>query len=166
MAKPMVKPIDKIATVIDTVTKNISRPLSLLVCLMMFFTAFEVVGRYVFNHPTSWVWPVNRQLFGIFILVAGAYTMSKNDHIRIEILYDHFPPKLKLFARIIAVVAFSIFLGALIWQSSWMGLNSLAMREKLAGAFRVPLYPFKLLIPICSLLFLLQAIVVYVRGDD
>jgi TRAP-type mannitol/chloroaromatic compound transport system permease small subunit len=38
--------------------------------------------------------------------------------------------------------------------------------EKLAGAFRMPLYPFKILIPIGALLFLLQGIAVFFRRDD
>ena len=57
-------------------------------------------------------------------------------------------------------------MGVLVWQGSWMGLNSLMMKEKLAGAFRMPLYPFKLLIPIGAFLFLLQGIAVYFRRDD
>ena len=151
---------------ISRVTEAIGKPASLLVFIMMLITSTEVIGRYVFNSPTTWAWPLNRQIFGVFILVAGAYTMSKREHIRIEILYDHFPPKIKLLARAIALASFVIFMGVLVWQGSWMGWNSLMMKEKLAGAFRMPLYPFKILIPIGALLFLLQGIAVYFRRND
>ena len=154
------------SNLISRITEAISKPASLLVFIMMLITSTEVIGRYVFNHPTTWAWPLNRQIFGVFILVAGAYTMSKREHIRIEILYDHFPPKIKMFARGIALASFIIFMGVLVWQGSWMGWNSLMMKEKLAGAFRMPLYPFKILIPIGALLFLLQGIAVYFRRDD
>ena len=151
---------------ISKITEAISKPASFLVFIMMLITSTEVIGRYVFNHPTTWAWPLNRQIFGVFILVAGAYAMSKREHIRIEILYDHFPPKIKTIARWIALASFVIFMGVLVWQGSWMGWNSLMMREKLAGAFRMPLYPFKLLIPIGALLFLLQGIAVFFRRDE
>lgn len=151
---------------IDTITEKIGRPASLLVFVMTAVTTTEVVGRYVFDHPTIWAWPLNRQIFGLFILVAGAYTMSKDGHIRIEIFYDHFPPRIKLIARLIALCCFVIFMGVLLWQASWMGLNSLKMGEKITGAFRMPLYPFKLLIPICVFLFLLQGIAVICRRKD
>ena len=154
------------SNLITRITEDISKPASLLVFIMMLITSTEVIGRYVFNHPTIWAWPLNRQIFGVFILVAGAYTMSKREHIRIEILYDHFPPKIKMIARGIALACFVIFMGVLVWQGSWMGWNSLMMKEKLAGAFRMPLYPFKILIPIGALLFLLQGIAVYFRRDD
>lgn len=151
---------------IDTITEKIGRPASLLVFVMTAVTTTEVVGRYVFDHPTIWAWPLNRQIFGLFILVAGAYTMSKDGHIRIEIFYDHFPPRIKMIARLITLGCFVIFMGVLLWQASWMGLNSLKMGEKITGAFRMPLYPFKILIPICVFLFLLQGIAVICRRKD
>ena len=157
---------DSPSDLISRITEAISKPASLLVFVMMLITSTEVIGRYVFNHPTTWAWPLNRQIFGVFILVAGAYTMSKREHIRIEILYDHFPPKIKRVARGIALASFILFMGVLVWQGSWMGWNSLMMKEKLAGAFRMPLYPFKILIPIGALLFLLQGIAVFFSRDD
>jgi TRAP-type mannitol/chloroaromatic compound transport system permease small subunit len=162
----MTKGVNFFSNQVGRITEFISKPASLLVFIMMLITSTEVIGRYVFNQPTTWAWPLNRQIFGVFILVAGAYTMSKQEHIRIEILYDHFPPKIKMLARGIALASFIIFMGVLVWQGSWMGWNSLMMKEKLAGAFRMPLYPFKLLIPIGAFLFLLQGIAVFFRRDD
>ena len=154
------------SSLMGKITATIGKPASFLVFIMMLITSIEVIGRYVFNHPTTWAWPLNRQIFGVFILVAGAYTMSKREHIRIEILYDHFPPVIKTFARWTALICLIIFLGVLVWQSAWSGWNSFMMKEKLAGAFRMPLYPFKMLIPIGAFLFLLQGIAVFFRRQD
>lgn len=152
--------------VIDIISEKVGKSVSLLIFLIMTITTVEVVARYVFNHPTIWVWPINRQLFGVFILFAGIYTMSKGDHIRIEILYDHFSSRLKLIARSIALASFIVFVGVLIWQGSWMGWNSLTVGETASGAFRIPLYPLKLLIPVAAFLFLLEGIVVLSRRKD
>ena len=162
----MMKKMKAFFKVIDAISEKMGKALSLLIFLMMVITTIEVVGRYVFNHPTIWVWPINRQLFGVFILFAGIYTMSKGDHIRVEILYDHFPPKMKLIARWIAMGAFLCFMVALVLQGSRMGWNSLMAREKLTGAFPIPLYPLKLLIPIAAFLFLLEGIAVFSRGNE
>ena len=162
----MMKKMKAFFKVIDAISEKMGKALSLLIFLMMVITTIEVVGRYVFNHPTIWVWPINRQLFGVFILFAGIYTMSKADHIRVEILYDHFPPKMKLIARWIAMGAFLCFMVALVLQGSRMGWNSLMVREKLTGAFPIPLYPLKLLIPIAAFLFLLEGIAVFSRGNE
>jgi TRAP-type mannitol/chloroaromatic compound transport system permease small subunit len=162
----MAKGVKFVFNLIDTFTQKTSKPAGLLIFFMMVVTVTEVVARYVFNHPTTWVWPINKQLFGLFILFAGLYTTYKGGHIRIEILYDHFPPKIKSIARLIALACLICFMGVLVWQSAWMGLNALKVKELSAGAFRMPLYPLKLLIPAFAFLILLQGIAVFIRGKD
>ena len=162
----MTKKIRAVFNLVDTVSDKTGKAASFIIFLIMVITTVEVVARYAFNSPTIWVWPVNRQLFGVFILFAGIYTMSKREHIRIEIFYDHFPPRLKLIARIIALLSFISFIGVLIWQGTWMGWNALEVGEKASGTFRLPLYPLKLLIPIAAFLFLIEGIAVICRGGD
>jgi len=155
--------IDRIIFIVGLLTEKIGRVACYLVFVIMIITTSEVIARYVFNSPTNYAWPLNRQLFGIFILFAGAHTMRMGGHIRIEIFYDRFPPKVRLIARAIGLAACLLFLGTLVWQGSWMGLNSLMMNEKMAGSFRVPLYPFKLLIPLAALLLFAQSLAVFFR---
>jgi TRAP-type mannitol/chloroaromatic compound transport system permease small subunit len=161
----LMRHIDKFFGWVDKVVDGSSRVICYVIFIIMIISAVDVTARYVFNHPLVWGWLLNRLLFGVFILFAGVYTLSKGEHIRIEIFYDHFPPRLKTIARWIALAAFISFIGVLVWQSSWMGWNSLMMKEKAPGAFRIPLYPFKLLIPIVSFLFLLEGISYFRRRD-
>ena len=149
---------------IDAIVEKLAKITSYLVFIMMLVTTLDVVARYVFNRPLLWGWLLNRQLFGVFILFAGVFTLFKGEHIRIEILYDHFPQGLKMVAKWIGLLAFVSFMGVLVWQASWMGWNSLMMNEKAAGAFRIPWYPFKLLIPTVAFLFLLEGISAFRRN--
>jgi len=151
---------------VDAVAEKAGKITCYLVFIIMLITTMDVVARYVFNRPLVWGWLLNRQLFGVFILFAGVYTLFKGEHIRIEILYDHFPRGLKTAAKWIGLAAFISFIGVLVWQGSWMGWNSLMMNEKAAGAFRIPWYPFKLLIPAVAFLFLLEGISAFRRSDD
>ncbi len=158
--------LNKLFHWIDRLVDRSSRIFCYLVFVIMVITAIDVTARYVFNHPLLWGWLVNRLLFGVFILFAGVYTLYKGEHIRIEIFYDHFSPRIKTIANWIALAAFVAFMGVLVWQSSWMGWNSLMMKEKAPGAFRIPLYPFKLLIPVVTFLFLLEGISYFRRHDN
>ena len=151
---------------IDVVAEKSAKITCYLVFGIMLITTADVVARYVFNRPLVWGWLLNRQLFGVFILFAGVYTLFKGEHIRIEILYDHFPQGLRRVARWIGLLAFVSFMSVLVWQGAWMGWNSLLMNEKAAGAFRIPWWPFKLLIPAVALLFLLEGIAAFRRGDN
>jgi TRAP-type mannitol/chloroaromatic compound transport system permease small subunit len=162
----MSKPRKSFFDWIDAISDRAAKITCYLVFIIMLITALDVIARYAFNRPLLWGWLLNRQLFGVFILFAGVYTLFKGGHIRIEILYDHFPPRLKRISRWVALIALICFMGVLIWQSAWMGWNSLMMNEKAAGAFRIPWYPFKLLIPIVTVLFLLEGIAAFRRGGD
>ncbi|MEW5722330.1 MAG: TRAP transporter small permease subunit [Thermodesulfobacteriota bacterium] len=162
----MPKAISRLFDAIEAFSEHAGRGASYVVLLIMLLTTTEVILRYAFNRPTVFAWPLNRMLFGVLVLFAGVYDIKNGHHIRIEMLYDHLPPRPKLAARLIALGAFLLFMGVLVWQTGWMGWNSLSIRELLVGAFRVPLYPFKVLIFLVCLLFLLEGIVVFIRKRD
>ena len=87
--------VDKFFGWVDKVVERSSQIVCYLVFVIMAITAIDVTARYVFNNPLLWGWLLNRLLFGVFILFAGVYTLSRGEHIRIEIIYDHFPPRIK-----------------------------------------------------------------------
>ena len=151
---------------IDKMSERIGDGLSILIIVIMFFTTIEVVLRYVFNSPTIWVWPLSRQIFGVYILFAGIYAMSKNAHIKIEIIYNLLSGKIKRIAKLLSLISFISFMGVLIWQGAWMGQNSLAAGETAHGAFRIPLYPLKILIPLAAVLFFLEGIYILSKNNS
>ncbi len=162
----MIKVVNWIFDAVDGISDRAGQIISVLVFLMMLITAFEVVARYVFNHPTIWVRPINKQIFAVFILFGGVYALRHGGHIRIEMVYSCFPPRFKRFARFVDSMAFVSFMGVLIWQGSWVGWNSLISSETAGGAFPIPLYPLKMFIPLVAVLFIIQEIVNLFRGRD
>lgn len=149
-------------TILDGITrvvKVVGDVCSLLILLIMAVVAYEVTARYVFNSPTSWAWLVNKQLFGIYVMVAGSYALVHNSHIRIEMLYQHFPKSIKKVIQWLTMVAAFCFLGALLWKGGVMGCEAWENKELAMGVFKLPLYPLKLFIPFGALLFLLGCIV-------
>lgn len=155
----------KIANFIDMISEKAGLAFSYLTLVMMSIISFEVLSRYLFNSPTKWAWLTCKQLFGLFILFAGVYAMAKKAHIRIEIFYIHFSPKIKFISKMISLAFFAFFMVCLIHQGSWMAFESLAVREKATGLFPMPLYPLKLLIPLVAILFLLEGIVIFTKKN-
>ncbi|MCD4677364.1 MAG: TRAP transporter small permease subunit [Desulfobacula sp.] len=162
----MIKGIKFFFNFIHMISGKIGDGLSILIIVIMFFTTIEVVLRYVFNSPTIWVWPLSRQVFGVYILFAGIYAMSKNAHIKIEVIYNLFPEKVKRIASGFALISFICFMGVLIWQGALMGQNSWISGETAHGAFRIPLYPLKILIPLAAILFFLEGIYILSKNRD
>lgn len=154
------------ATAIHRIIQKAGDITSLLILVIMALVTFEVISRYVFNAPTSWVWLINKQLFGVFVMVSGGYALIKNSHIRIEMLYDLFSPSLKNCIRWLTLLAAFCFLGSLLWKSSAMGLEAWGTREKAMGVFKLPLYPLKIFIPLGAALFLLGCVAKVLKKTD
>jgi len=148
---------------VDSVAEKSGKAVSLLIMVMMAMTVIEVVARYAFKSPTIWVWPINRQLFAIFVLLGGVYTLRKGGHIRVEMLYNRFPTGMRSVARLIALVCFLVFMGVLVWQGALMARVSIMIGERASGAFRIPIYPFRTFLAVAALLFLLEGIADFVR---
>ena len=163
MDVPMRKGLNAFFNAIDAINDRAGKIFSTLIVVIMVITAFEVTARYVFNHPTTWVWPLDLQLFAVLILFAGIYSERHGKHIRLDLFYAYYPKKMKRIARLVTLACMLLFLGVLIWQGSWMGWNSLKALEKDSGAFAIPLYPVKALLPLAGILFLLQGIVDFFR---
>jgi TRAP-type C4-dicarboxylate transport system permease small subunit len=158
--------IKKMSKLLQNVASGISAAASYMAIIITITVSIEVVSRYVFDSPTIWVWPVSRQLFGIFILFALAYTQSKNGHIRIEIFYDHFPRIIKNVLNWFSLMVMLSFTGVLIWQTMVMAIISINEHEKASGAFKIPLYPFKVLLPILSFFIAIEIIISFISNKE
>jgi len=159
---------EKLKTVfqsIDAFSRKAGGVISVLALVLMLIVVIKVVARYVFDIPFIWSFPISRQIFGVFILFAGVYAMLKGGHLRVEVLYNRFPPKAKLYARLIDLAAFLILMAVLIWQAGWMAGNSIINAELSQGTPKVPLYVIKAFIPVVAFLFLLEGISAFFRKD-
>lgn len=135
----------------------------LIVALTLLISA-EVFSRYVLNNPHDWALDVQIMCYGSLFMMAGAYTLSKNGHVRGDVLYGFFRPRTQ--ATLDLLLYFVFFLPgvvALTWAGWTFASESAAIRESTFSATPLPVYPFKFVIPLAGLMLLLQGIVEIVR---
>lgn len=78
----------------DRLALALGRPLSWLFVFATAISAYEVVMRYVFGVPSSWVHVTATAACAIAFGFGGAWCMVRGEHIRITILSDRLPPAL------------------------------------------------------------------------
>jgi TRAP-type mannitol/chloroaromatic compound transport system permease small subunit len=157
--------VEKIADIIKQCVEAIGNVVGFFILAIVGITTYEVIARYAFNAPTNWAWPINKQIFGVFVMVAGSYALIHKSHIRIELLYDRFPTVVKRVIHWFTLFAALCFLGSLLWKSGSMGLDAWNNKEKMVGVFKMPLYPLKMMIPIGTALFISACLAVYIGGQ-
>lgn len=134
------------------------------VVLLTLGISAEVFSRYVLNNPHAWALDAQIMLYGVLFMMAGAYTLSKNGHVRGDVLYGFFRPRTQATVDLILYIVFFLpGVVALTWAGWTFFHDSYLIREQTFSAEPLPLYPFKFVIPFAGALLLLQGLVEIVR---
>lgn len=134
-----------------------------VIALTVLITA-EVFSRYVLNKPHAWVLDAQIMLYGTLFMTAGAYTLSKNGHVRGDVLYGFFQPRTQASIDLTLYLVFFLpGIVALTWAGWTFANESMAIREQTFNADPIPVYPFKFVVPIAGAVLLLQGLVEIVR---
>ncbi len=134
------------------------------IVFLTFLISWEVFSRYILNTPHPWVLDVQIMLYGILFMMAGAYTLAHGGHVRGDVLYRFFPPRVQAGLDLVLYVAFFLPGIFALAYAGWIYANeSLAIREQTFSPDPLPLYPFKFVIPVAALFLLLQGVVEILR---
>lgn len=121
---------------------------------------FEVTARYVFTRPTAWGFDVSYMLYGLLFMMAGAYALARNGHVRGDFLYRQWPVRRQAATDLVLYVLF-FFPGilALIFGGWQFFLQSFAQNERSPFSPDSPIiWPFKFLIPLVGVLLVIQGL--------
>ncbi|MGX9936060.1 TRAP transporter small permease subunit [Advenella kashmirensis] len=150
---------------IDQVNTWIGQLFGWCALILTLFVTYEVFSRYAFKNPHAWAFDVMNMLYGALFMMAGAYTLGKNGHVRGDVLYGFFPPRLQALLDLILYILF-FFPGviALVWAGYNYASESFVINEhSTITADGPPIYPFKAIIPIAGFALITQGIVEVVR---
>ena len=150
---------------IDKVSTWIGQFFSWLIVALTLMISWEVFSRYVLDSPHAWAFDVMSMMYGSLFMMAGAYTLSKNGHVRGDVLYGFFPPRLQAWFDLILYFVFFIpGVFALAYAGYGFAADSWAINEHSnVTADGPPVYPFKTILPIAGAFLLAQGIVEIVR---
>ena len=149
---------------INTINDKIGLGISFLVLAMILFIVFEVASRDIFDAPTLWGHESTQLAFAIYVIFAGAYAHLRRVHVQIDILYALFTPKVRLVIDWFSFALLVAYCGTIIWQGTVMAWVAMVDLEVSVSPFHPPLYPFKMMIPVATVLFLLQGVFNMRRG--
>jgi TRAP-type mannitol/chloroaromatic compound transport system permease small subunit len=149
---------------IDWLSESVGKMAGLLIVVLALIVSYDVVKRYFFGQPTVWAQEMSAMLFGTFIILGGAYTAKENKHVNMDIFYSRFSVRGRAILDIVTFFILTIpFLGILLWKGGEGAWRSVANLEHDSSQWGPPLYPFRIMLPLGALLFLLQAIVKFTR---
>jgi len=150
---------------VDQLSRTVGHAFAWCIVILTFGTSFEVFVRYALNDPTSWAFDFSYLMYGALFFMAGAYTLSRNGHVRGDFLYQTWRPRRQAIVELVLYVLF-FFPGVLAlvysgWQYGW---DSAKIQEvSVNSPAGIPVWQLKLLIPFGAGLLALQGVAEVLR---
>ena len=150
---------------IDSLSTWVGKAFSWLILLLTFGVSYEVLVRYVFRAPTTWAFDVSYISYGAMFLMAGAYTLSRNGHVRADMIYRTWRPRAQASMDLTLYIVFFLPAVAAFIYSGW-NYAEMSIRYREVSIFSpagVAVFPLKALIPLTGVFLLLQGIAEIIR---
>ena len=129
-----------------------------LILVLTLGVSYEVFVRYVLGAPTTWAFDFSYITYGAMFLMAGAYTLSRNGHVRADVLYRFWKPRTQASMDLALYILFFLPAVAAFIYAGW-NYAEMSVRFREVSIFSpagVPVFPLKALTPITGVLLLLQ----------
>src|SRR5687768_2983462 len=93
---------------VDKLSTLVGHAFSWLIAVLTVLIVWEVFSRYALDRPHAWVFDAMIMLYGTLFMMAGAYTLAKNGHVRGDVLYGFFSPRVQASLDLVLYVAFFV----------------------------------------------------------
>lgn len=143
---------------IDAISEWAGKTFAYLILLGIIILVWEVVSRYVFNHPTMWAHGISQRLFAVYYIISGAYVLRYNRHVSVDLFFNRFSLRGKAILSLFGNIFFFVFCGVLFWTGLDFAWSSLQQLEPDETPWRAPIYPVKIMLALGALLILLQGL--------
>jgi TRAP-type mannitol/chloroaromatic compound transport system permease small subunit len=150
---------------IDSLSLWTGKAFAWLILVLTLGVSYEVFARYIFNAPTTWAFDFTYIVYGALFLMAGAYALSRNGHVRADVIYRFLQPRTQAYFDIVLyVLFFQPAILAFMYTGYYYAAQSVGFREvSIFSPAGVPIFPLKSLIPVAGVLLFLQGIAEIIR---
>ena len=145
---------------IESLSQWVGKAFGWCILILTLSVSYEVFVRYVLNSPTVWAFDMMVQMYGGLFLMAGAYTLAQDAHVRGDVLYRLFTVRWQARVDFLLYLIF-FFPGmiALFWYGWEIASDSWRYKEvSWNSPARIQIYFFKTLIPVSGALLMLQGL--------
>jgi TRAP-type mannitol/chloroaromatic compound transport system permease small subunit len=147
-------------SVVDRVSTAIGKAFGWYVLILTFGTCYEVFVRYALDNPTIWAYDLSYNMYGALFVMAGAYTLSRNAHVRGDVIYRLWPARVQAGVDLTLYILF-FFPGVLALTIAGYRYAGESWRYHEVSVYSpsdIPIFPLKTLIPIAGVTLLLQGL--------
>ncbi|HTR83773.1 MAG TPA: TRAP transporter small permease subunit [Reyranella sp.] len=149
----------KFSAVVDIINEKIGDVCNWLVLLSCLVSAGNAMMRYGYNAASNaWV-DAQWYMFAIIVMLGASYTLKRNEHVRVDIIYMLLGRRGQLWVDILGTLIFllpaCVLLAWLSWPFFVQSYDTNEHAQNVGGLLR---WPIKLVMPVGFLLIALQGV--------
>ncbi|MBU8876349.1 TRAP transporter small permease subunit [Reyranella sp. MMS21-HV4-11] len=147
------------SALIDALNEKIGVVCNWLVLLACVVSAGNAMVRYAYDSSSNAWLEVQWYMFAVIVMFGAAYTLKRNEHVRVDILYMTLSRRGQLWVDILGALVFLLPTCAILAWLSWpFFMQSFNVYEHSSNAGGLLRWPIKLVLPIGFALVALQGL--------
>ncbi|HYB20640.1 MAG TPA: TRAP transporter large permease subunit [Thermodesulfobacteriota bacterium] len=127
-----------------------------LVVLTGIFVSYEVIRRYFFNSPTTWVLEISIYVVLASNFLSFAYVLRENGHVKVDFLTNHLSPQTARILEVSTSLLGLLYCLVMAYEGGMMTLSSFLRGEVSPTILNVPIFIPQLFIPLGAILLVYQ----------
>ncbi len=166
--------MNRFLLVVDSISTWTGKAFAWCILVLTFATSYEVFVRYALRDPTAWAFDMSYIMYGALFMMAGAYTLSRNGHVRGDVLYRLWPPRVQagiefalyfffFFPGVLALIYAGFDYASESWSYKPYGPEGPPGEVSINSPAGVPVSPLKTILPLAACFLLLQGIAEVIR---
>ena len=144
----------------DQLSAWVGKAFAWCIMVMTLGVGYEVFVRYLLGRPTTWAFDLSYMMYGTLFMMAGAYTLSRDGHVRGDVLYRLWRPRTQAIVELVLYIIF-FFPGvtALViagWR--YFSRSYRYLEVSVMSPANIPIFQFKFVIVAAGLLLFIQGL--------
>ena len=149
----------RLSRAIDALNERVGHLAYWLILAAALVSAGNASVRYAFDTSSNAWLELQWYLYSAVFLLCAGYTLLHNEHVRIDVIIGHLPPKSRAWIDLLGGVLFLLPMAVVTMFLSWpVVVEAYVRHEFSADAGGLLRWPVKLLIPVGFLLLALQGL--------
>jgi TRAP-type mannitol/chloroaromatic compound transport system permease small subunit len=150
----------KLSEGIDYINQQLGKIASLMILLSCVVSALNALLRYGLDVSNNWPLELQWYLFSAAVMLGAAYTLKRNEHVRVDLIYSHLSDRGRLWVDIFGLTCFLMPACLLFTWLSWTTLfyPSWLVMEGSLNSGGLARYPIKFVVPFGFFMLSLQGL--------
>jgi len=136
---------------------------SFLVVVATVIVCYVVIMRYAFDSPPIWGFELTIYVCAATYLLGGAYALLFDAHVKVDIFYLRWSPRVRALVNLALAPFFFGCLGLMFWWGVRWTAEAIVKDVTSGSAWDPVIWPARMLIPLGCFLLLLQGLAKYIR---